>query len=295
MSTPAQTTGEIDHATPWGAFAPRGWRRASLAIAHAVPPTWSLAPRLVKVFRRPIKYGGQACWDLQVWGLKLRLAHDGNKSELKLVYGPQLFDPEERAFIAGRLKPGGSFVDVGANAGAYTCWACHCLQGRGRVLAFEPDPEMRARLAFNLRSNGLALVALSEAALSDHAGSAVLHVNRAQRGENTLESAQADAAGGDRVAVTVPLDTLWAQLQKHTIDRIDVLKIDIEGHELPVLRHFFAHAPQAVWPGAVLAEHMHDAQDGVRALLESVGYRIALQTRLNRAYVRDASAASPLA
>jgi FkbM family methyltransferase len=284
--TPIQDCATIDHGAPWGRHAPARWRGASLAVAHTVPAGWGLAERLVKLFRRPIKYAGQACYDVGVWGLKLRLAAGGNRSELKLLYGPQLFDPDERRFVASRLPPGGTFVDIGANAGAYTYWACHCLQGRGRVLAFEPDVEMRARLAFNLRTNTLALVDLCEVALSDQAGTAVLYVNQAQRGQNTLESEQAAGASGDRVELAVALDTLWSQLQQRRVDRIDVLKIDIEGHELPVLRHFFAHAPESCWPGALLTEHKPGTKNSLEQLLRARGYRQVFETALNRGYVR---------
>jgi FkbM family methyltransferase len=276
----------VDHASPWGTYPSKGWRGASLGLAHAVPAQWALARRLVKVLRRPIKYGTQPCYDVTIWDWKLRLTPYGNNSESKLLYGPQLFDRREREFLATKLTPGATFVDIGANVGTYTYWACRCLAGQGRVVAFEPDDEMRARLEFNLRTNGIRQVEVVAHALSDHAGTAVLHINRLQRGENTLEVAQAEVVGGDRVTQSVRVDTLYASLQALGVERVDALKIDIEGHEMPVLRHFFAHAPQTLWPHALLAEHKHDREDAVGQLLETMGYRCVVETALNRCYER---------
>lgn len=279
---------EIDHRQPWGTYQPQGWRRASLAVAHAIHPHWPAAERVAKVFRHPIKYAGQPCYDVTIWGYRLRLTPHGNRSEARLLYAPQLFDADERAFLARHAKPGGTFVDIGANAGAYTFWASHCMRAQGRILAFEPDPEMRARLAFNIATNGLNNVQVQPVALSDHAGSAVLHVNRRQRGQNTLEAARAAGGTDDRVAHTVEVDTLLNRLQQQDVRHVDALKIDIEGHEEPVLRHFFDHAPRSLWPRAILAEYTHDTHDAVQTLLASAGYRVALETALNRGLLLDA-------
>jgi FkbM family methyltransferase len=283
------TDAAVDHQSPWGRHAPSAWRGAMLSIAHAVPAHWGQARRIVRIFRDPIRYARQACYDVTIWGLRLRLTDQGNRSERRLLYAPQMFDPEERALLARQLKPGATFVDIGANVGAFTYWAHHCMQGSGRIVAVEPDEEMRARLEFNLRTNGMRHVDVVSAALSDHTGTAVLYVDRGQRGRNTLESAVAEATGGDRVAQTVPLDTLWARLTALGVDRIDALKIDIEGHEVPVMRHFFAHAPRSAWPQVLLTECAHDASDELHALVEGAGYRCVMRTELNRGYTLDAA------
>lgn len=285
-----ETPALVDHDSPWGRHAPARWRAAMLSMAHAVPAHWPGARKLIQALRNPIKHGGQPCYDVTIWGLRMRLSDRGNRSERRLLLAPQLFDPEERAFVAAHLQPGGCFVDIGANAGTFTFWAHRCMQGRGRIVAFEPDPEMHARLRFNLEANRLDHVALEAVALSDHAGTATLYVDRSQRGRNTLDASMAEATGGDRVAQTVALDTLWSRLQALGVDAIDVLKIDIEGHELPVLRHFFANAPRPAWPKALISESAHDADDVQHALLTAAGYRCVLQSDLNRGYVLEAAA-----
>jgi FkbM family methyltransferase len=283
----------IDHTSPWGTHALAAWRQALVRLAHAVPGHGPIARRLVRHLNRPLRRGGQGCYDVAIWGLHLRLAALGNRSERRLLLAPQHFDPEEREFLARHLRPDAVFVDIGANVGAFTYWAHRCMQGRGRILAFEPDPEMHARLKFNLASNAMEQVDLEAVALSDHEGSASLYVDRQQRGRNTLETAMAD--DGDRLVQVVQLDTLWNRLRLHAIARIDALKIDIEGHELPVMRHFFAHAPREAWPKAVLAEVAHDTDDALDALLQARGYHAELRSDLNRGYTLRAPVEAPTA
>lgn len=272
-----------DHTSPWGAYALSGWRHALVVAAYLVPARWRSSERLTRRLIRPIRKGGQNCYDVVIWGLRLRLTDRGNRSERRLLHAPQLFDVEERTFLAQHLKPGASFVDIGANVGAFTYWAHRCMAGQGRVLAFEPDPEMRARLVFNLSSNGLRHIEVESVALSDHTGSAVLYVDRQQRGRNTLESSMAD--GSDMLEEQVQLDTLCSRLHSHGLTRIDALKIDIEGHELPVMRHFFLNAPRSLWPKAILAEVAHDVDDALDALLTGQGYLCDMRSDLNRGYL----------
>jgi len=131
---------EFDDQAAWGAYRPGPIIGVPLGIAHRLP--YLLKP-LTKILRRPAKYLARTPLDLVIWGLKLRLLPRGNLSEQKFYTAPQLFDPDEFAVLARVLATGGVFVDVGANAGIYSYWATQCMTKGGRILAVEPDPEMR--------------------------------------------------------------------------------------------------------------------------------------------------------
>jgi FkbM family methyltransferase len=278
MGRPKAPVPDFDDQQPWGAYPPSGGVAAALSLAHSLPPALSA---LTKLLRRPVKYSVATPLDLTVWGLKLRLLPRGNMSEQKLYTAPQLFDRDEFALLQRRLKPGGVFVDIGANAGIYSFWAHRCMQGQGRILAVEPDPEMRRRLAFNAATNGLSDIDVCPVALSDHEGTAELQVNPRQRGQNTLDVGEAQRAGGTRESLTVPLTTLLALLQSKGVARVDVLKIDIEGHEPPVLRHFLTHAPESMWPQAVISEFKDQTAGDILDLLAARGYQRRETTKLN--------------
>lgn len=165
---------EFDDVSPWGNYRLHGMTAALLNLSHTLPAPlrW-----LTRTLRKPVKYYHHAPLDIQVWGLKLRVLPRGNISEQKLYTAPQFFDVEERALLQRVLMPGSVFVDVGANAGIYSFWANNCMQGRGRVIAVEPDREMARRIRFNANTNGITQLELQCVALSDQEGTARLHIN----------------------------------------------------------------------------------------------------------------------
>lgn len=265
----------MDTESQFGVYKPSFRRRAALAVAHRLP-AW-LAP-LTKVLRRPIKYGAVQPVDLKIWGYRLRLMSRGNISEQKLYTAPQLFDREELAAIGRILKPGGSFVDIGANAGIYSLHAHRCLNGKGRILAIEPDPEMRRRLEFNISVNDISIAKIFPIALSDKKGKARFAVNVEQRGTNHILP-ESDLGGGE--VIEVQQTTLLDLLQEEGIGHVDVLKIDIEGHEKTVLEPFFADAPKHLLPRLIICEAHPSSVADMRNFFHSNNYRIEMQTKLN--------------
>jgi hypothetical protein len=77
--------------------------------------------------------------------------------------------------------------------------------------------------------------------------------------------------------------TLLAALTRHAIERIDVLKIDIEGMEDKVLLPFFRDAPRFLWPRAILGEHIFTTQWRGECLRR--GYEEHWRTAFNSALV----------
>lgn len=262
---------------PWGAFAPRGWRAAWLRLLHAVP-----FRRLALWLRRPLKNNLGDWVDLEVWGLRLRVRAKGNLSEQRLILMPAHLDRAERDTLARELRDGGVFLDIGANAGVYSLWVASLRRPGVSVHAFEPDPELCARLRRNLSANALDSVTLHACALGRAEGVATLVAGDGNKGENHVETAS--ATGAAHAGVTVPLTTLPAWLRAQNLARIDALKIDVEGHELDVLEPLFADAPRAAWPRLVICEDVHDGDDRLAKLLTSRGYALAARGRLNGIY-----------
>ena len=143
--------------------------------------------------------------------------------------------------LARLIPKGGVVFDVGANIGFYTVPLAQASKLKGaRVIAFEPFSENVARLRANLELNGLAsIVDLYPVGLSDTNDNAILELR-----EDFLkggETGNAVIVRGDsmdnrwrRVRISVaPLDELWPTLG---LDRIDIVKVDIEGHEVEFMK-----------------------------------------------------------
>lgn len=267
----------------WGESPPGLLFEIVLKLSRAVPQL-PLLKQLAFLLRRTGRALRPTTVDVVHWGLRLRLATRGNVSESTFLFMPGRWDVEERRFLAAHLAPGAMFVDVGTNAGGYLWWLQHILGSRWRALAVEPDPELGARLRFNLRTNRMDHVTVVEAAVGPVTGEARLRIDARNRGENVLVSPDPDATrpspSRDSVAVRVlPLPEL---LEEAGLEQVDGLKIDVEGLEAVILEDFLTRAPDRLLPRILLTETRDSPEH--RALLERLeenGYRVELRTRLN--------------
>jgi FkbM family methyltransferase len=133
-----------------------------------------------------------------------------------------------------------TLVDVGANQGEVSLYAARRLS-QGRVIAFEPVDENYRRLANNVRLNGLTNVVTCNYCLGDRNGEVQLFAAEKQSSKHRhgwnegLASMFAVDAQTDSFS-TAKICRLDDVLPKLNVDRLDVLKVDVEGAELHVLR-----------------------------------------------------------
>lgn len=268
----------FDTTSPWGAHAPRGLAALSIRLIDHLPAN-ALGKRLAFLLRKPIKKSAQAVFDREVWGLRLRLCARGNLSEQRWLTMPAFHDAAERAALADALPPGGVFFDIGMNAGFYTFWALSLHRPGLRVVSVEPGPAMLERVRHNLSQNQLAgLVVLHGCAVTAEPCEVVIETHASNHGENSVRAAAGAASAGE---LRVPGRPLLEVARASGVDRIDALKIDIEGHEAPVLHAFFRDAPRSLWPRLIVAEIVEDGEGTLRRLLLGHGYRIERETKMN--------------
>jgi FkbM family methyltransferase len=132
------------------------------------------------------------------------------------------------SWLAGHIQPGMTVVDVGANIGYYTLVFADLAGPSGRVIAFEPDPDLYGAAVENVRRNGKAdTVRLHNCALG--AQPAELHLLRGQfnSGDNRLRRADPETARAIAVRVMRLDDVLAAE-------KVDLIKIDVQGWECDV-------------------------------------------------------------
>ena len=158
----------------------------------------------------------------------------GNDNSLCL-YVCGSFEPNEFAFLDKVLRPGMTFIDVGANDGYYTLFAAQKVGERGRVLAVEPSTRERTNLQRNIARNGLGNVTVVPVALGAACGTAGLRLAQgAHSGHNTLGHFANEGVQADSVE-QVTVRTLDDVVAEQKFKRIDVIKIDVEGAEASVI------------------------------------------------------------
>lgn len=139
----------------------------------------------------------------------------------------------EARVVRSLLQPGDTFLDVGANHGSYSLLAAPAVRD-GRVIAFEPQPRLARLLKNSFAANGFAHAQVHEFACGDHEGDATFYVPRMMSGVGGLYEDFSGGPGRRRFNVRVRrLDDLLAG--QHLPGRV-LMKLDVEGSELPVLR-----------------------------------------------------------
>jgi FkbM family methyltransferase len=259
---------------PFGRLAPNVAQAAVIALAQrtglkrgAFRPMLS---RLLNLLRSgPL--------DVNYQGASFRFHHLGSATERGALLNPD-YNLDELRFLRAHLPGGGVFVDVGANVGTYALALARDAGARGKVIAIEPHPVTHARLVFNHAASGFVQVKLVQAAAGAEDGELLIETDGDNLGASHIV---ADDASGK--AIRVPSLRLLRILQEAGVTSVDALKIDVEGYEDRVLISFFKEAPQALWPRAVVIEHLSKDEWQADCIVDMVsrGYAISGRTRSN--------------
>lgn len=270
---------EVDSRIPFGSFPPSPLQSALMAVGQRLPRTWA-GRRAASMIRSFLKRLSEDPIDAVRLGSRMRLHPRGNATEKRLMTSPQFFDPVELVMLEHVLTPGFVFMDIGANAGAYTLFVAARVGRGGRIVAVEPHPAALRRLECNLALNGHDWVEVAPVALTDHNGSMELYINEQNIGTSSMHAGHRPDLAGSRI--NVPCQTLMGLIEARGLSHIDALKIDVEGAEDTILVPFFASAPRSLWPRLLVVEENPSAwkQDLVGTLAR-VGYTTAANTGAN--------------
>jgi FkbM family methyltransferase len=143
------------------------------------------------------------------------------------------YEPETVALLSALLSEGMTYVDVGANIGHHALIAASRVGGTGAIHTFEPAPAMFNELRRNMSRNGCRNVTCNNCALGEQVGTAQFYL--ADISESAANSLGRTVHVTDR-QVSVSVRTLDDYCEAAGINRLDVLKVDVEGAELLVLR-----------------------------------------------------------
>src|SRR5215510_9236316 len=137
-----------EHSLPFGCYEPTTLQSYLIAIGRRLPRNWA-GRRIASLIRSFLKrYSGRPI-DVIRLGSRMRLYPRSNSSEKRLMATPQFFDAVEMALLKKELTAEFVFLDVGANAGAYTLFVANRVGRNGRIIAVEPHPTALARLQCN--------------------------------------------------------------------------------------------------------------------------------------------------
>jgi FkbM family methyltransferase len=169
-------------------------------------------------------------------------------------------------WFAHNVKAGETWLDVGAQYG-YTAIALARLVGSsGRVFAFEPVPLTAGHLSATCRANGLEQVTVVPLALADPAS---LEVRKLDVFHGMADSTR--TTGWHETLLAAKMDWLWPRLCGSR-ERIDGVKIDVQGMELEVLSGM-AELLKAHRPRLVVEIHQDVSRQTFLEMLAQLGYQ----------------------
>jgi FkbM family methyltransferase len=190
------------------------------------------------------------------------------------------YEPQETILFRKLLAPGMTFVDVGANWGYFTLVGAHLVGPSGRVVSVEADPRACDVLRRNAAANGLRTVRVVPGAASDRAGTLAMweYQQTVADSRNFGVAASLDSATRAR-RFDVDAFALDVLLDRIGIDRVDLLKMDIEGAEGQALDGLSRRLSQHAIEHLVLELHpahlrnLGMSADTVIDRLRRLGYR----------------------
>jgi FkbM family methyltransferase len=162
-----------------------------------------------------------------------------------LVYVPHPLDargryallhpPRAHPAALAALRPGYVAIDIGASLGEWTVPLSRAVGPTGRVLAVEPAPRSALALEATLAANALHQAQVARCAISDHDGCAEFALPVVTSAQTDTGTARIGAPGAGHQLLNVRLRTLDSLVGEQALERIDLIKVDVEGHERQVL------------------------------------------------------------
>ncbi|MBL4591834.1 MAG: FkbM family methyltransferase [Phycisphaerales bacterium] len=175
---------------------------------------------------------------------------------------------DEIGFLLKQDLSGKLAVDIGANRGIYSYWMHKKVGDSGKVVSFEPQPEMVEALERLKGSFGLGSMEIVHSGLSSKPGELRLVRKPDHWGGASFEREPAD----DEESMIVPVTTLDQYSQDHFDRPVAFIKCDVEGHEPAVFRGS-ERVLREDKPILLFECHEHQVADGsFFGYLEGLGY-----------------------
>jgi FkbM family methyltransferase len=221
-----------------------GWRLRAAAYRSISLP---LVERMIAPVEIPVSDG-------------IRMVVDTSDVLGRTLATSGIWEPQTTTAFHSLLADGDVCVDVGANVGYYTLLASNLVGPRGHVYALEPAPEIFAALEANLALNAVSNVTPLRIAAGPEEGHAALfrppsgNVGRSSLRPHSDVPSRPDCS-------SVPVRPLSAVIPAADLHRLRLVKIDVEGYEVEVLRGLEPLFERGLRPAVLVEVHTLDAPE----------------------------------
>lgn len=131
--------------------------------------------------------------------------------------------------IKEHLRPGMTFVDIGANIGQHSMYAASIVGKEGSVYAFEPIPHVYEQLISSSKANNFdSIIRAKNFAIGKEASTETLYISSKNIGGSSFVNQE---ESNEKITVTIKN----GDIELLSLPKIDMVKIDVEGYEYEVL------------------------------------------------------------
>jgi FkbM family methyltransferase len=176
--------------------------------------------------------------DIITFGKGIKRTFEGNTIRMPTRYYryfPKGYEKDNFLFINKHLRPGMTILDIGAHIGLMSIPFSKRTGPEGKVFAFEPTPTTVRVLEKTVKLNGGSNVSIEPYALSHKKGKLTFHIseNEVDNSNSLVNNKRTDRMEN---AIEVDVSTIDDIVREKGLERIDFIKIDVEGAELQVLK-----------------------------------------------------------
>jgi FkbM family methyltransferase len=249
------------------------------ALDYFNRPEYLLRPR--QIYRRLLHPPRQTIDTFKTvglpWGVPLKICPRTEEVVERSVWIFGIYDLSLSEVLWRLTDPQETVMDIGANIGYTASLLAHRVGLGGKVICFEPHPEIYSELVENVKSwqheKGWSHLQLHQIALSNRAGLGCLETPQSNRAAAALVSSETESETfKQKQSYSVNLqrlDSIWKEEDK----QIGLLKIDVEGHEHQVFQGAEKLLSQGLIRDIVFEEHQLYPSQATR-YLEQYGYQI---------------------
>lgn len=197
------------------------------------------------------------------------MRHYGSYLENEIFWGgvPGAYERHSLELWMELCKESKTILDIGANSGLYSLVA-QTINSNATIYAFEPVERIYKRLANNIKLNSYSIAAVKKA-LSDSSGKRTIY--DAPGDSEYIVSLSHNAFGREGIPVEIETDTLAGFIHAQKISRIDLMKLDVQFHEVEVLAGM--QNLLAVHKPTLLIEILEDfLAEKIEKLTSGIGY-----------------------
>ena len=264
----------VDNNSNFGFYKPNTLVSIIILITRSIGSTW-LSKRIIFLLRRIAIIFSKNCIDTTLFNSNLRMYTKGNVSEKRALFSPQIFEEEERNFIAEKAEDNSIFIDIGANIGLYSFSIANTYKKykNTKIYSIEPHPDLFKRLSFNVSLNKDIPIYPREIALMDKSGQFNLSTPEENLGQGVISKKGKNL---------VTAKNLLGFINDEGIKKISAMKIDVEGNEEKIIIPFLKDANEEQLPTIIVIENNQELwKNDLIKLLEEKGYIIQKKTRMN--------------